>query len=376
MKKSLLLVLSMLVFLASCNQKKENSQIVIHSSGIPDSTFVYLNDSEKEMNVDSGYFVNNELVFTVEVNEPTGFFLIIPKSEKNEPSYAYIWKEADKKLLVNALNGNLTDAQIEGSDIYKQMDSLKSAKAPLKNKIDSMYTELRAMPSSEKEKRVSLWQEIEKQKKIFFDIDIDYIKNHPNELYSAILLNNQMRLQFTMEQTKEAYAFLSPEVKASKWGMRVKNYIDLNKSLQRGDQAVDFQLPDLNGKPIKLSDYKGKYVVLDFWASGCGPCRMESPFLRNAYERYHDKGLEILTISLDKNRHRWETAIQQDSIPWTTVSDLKGTDGDVPNTYGVFGFPTYFIIDPEGIVIDHFFGMGRIVPALNSIFEKKETQKQ
>src|SRR5690606_27287514 len=126
-----------------------------------------------------------------------------------------------------------------------------------------------------------------------------------------------------------------------------------DKSIKLGSQAPDFQQPDVDGEPVKLSDFKGRYVLVDFWASWCGPCRAENPNLLEAYNNYKDKGLNILAVSLDDNKGRaaWLKAIEDDGMPWVQVADLKGWNNEAAVLYGVRAVPQNYLIDPSGTII-------------------------
>ena len=110
-------------------------------------------------------------------------------------------------------------------------------------------------------------------------------------------------------------------------------------------------LPDLNGNMVSLSSFKGKYVLLDFWASWCGPCRGENPNVVAAYERFKGNNFTILGVSLDNKKDAWEQAIKEDGLTWTQVSDLKGWSSSAATLYAVQSIPSNFLIDPTGKII-------------------------
>jgi peroxiredoxin len=144
------------------------------------------------------------------------------------------------------------------------------------------------------------------------------------------------------------------------------------KPVSVGQKAQDFTIPGFDGKSIGLSDYKGKYVMLDFWASWCAPCRQENPNVVKQYNIYHSKGLNILGISLDDDKAKWQQAILADGLTWNHASSLKGFEGPVESIYQITAIPSNFIIDPNGIIVAKNITGAALEEFLNKTFNKPQ----
>jgi len=179
-----------------------------------------------------------------------------------------------------------------------------------------------------------------------------YIKAHPASFVAA----EQIKLLYSynpdVKAFDSAYNGLDQTVKQSVVGRKIAEMLATDKKTDVGQVAPDFTLADVNGNPLKLSDYaKGHVVLLDFWASWCGPCRGENPNVVKAYQAFHDKGFTVLGVSLDEKKEAWVKAIGDDHLNWGQVSDLKGWSSDVASLYGIRGIPMNYLLDKEGKIV-------------------------
>ncbi|MCW5914915.1 MAG: AhpC/TSA family protein [Chitinophagaceae bacterium] len=316
MNKVLLLLLISTIPISSFSQQQDKKfEIIGNVSGFSDSTYIQLFDFSSGANdvlMDSAQIIDNKFAFKGTINkEYQSVGLICQRNIK------VFWIESGV-IHFNAEKGKFDDAVITGSSMQDEENQL--------------YALVRKNPKNEK------------------NIGINYIKTHPNSLISG----NELQVFCTTwgkDTSKILYDGLTERVKQSEFGKKVYEYISLNKDIKVGDKFADFTLPDINGKNISLSDYKNKYVLLDFWGSWCAPCREENPNLVKTYNQFKNKGFDILGVSIETDKKWWLDAMRKDSIAWECVSDLKGQANKAALIYGIHYYPANFLIDPTGTII-------------------------
>jgi len=180
-----------------------------------------------------------------------------------------------------------------------------------------------------------------------------FILSNPDSYLSLLALYSVAGPSPDPSEVDPLYNSLSDRLKATETGKVLKKSLDALRNTAIGVTAPDFIQNDINGVPVKLSSFRGKYVLLDFWASWCGPCRQENPNVVKAYNKYKDKNFTILSVSLDKasGKADWLAAIQNDGLSWTQVSDLKFWNNEVAALYSITSIPANFLIDPNGKII-------------------------
>lgn len=316
---------------------------------------VYLNyQSEGKLHLDSTVVKNGQFSFKGSLNELSYARMVFDHENKGsywvlnmgDRFYFYLANETYKI----AVKDSLKKAVITGSPTQKAYAAyLSKIGGGFMNIIDSANQEMSkadtgAIPAIRK-KYDGKFAAMREKEKIF-------INGNPDSYFSIIALTDVSNTA-PMTEVEPLFNSLSEKVRNTTPGKEMKSRIVAIHTIKVGLKAPDFEQPDVNGKPVKLSDFRGKYVLVDFWASWCHPCREENPNLKKAYEALKDKGLEVLAVSLDdkQTRNAWIKAIETDGLPWLHVSDLKGWQNEVAVLYGIRAVPQNYLVDPEGKIV-------------------------
>lgn len=186
---------------------------------------------------------------------------------------------------------------------------------------------------------------------LYYKEQLQFVKMNPSSQVSLYLTQQAIGSNPDAAKGEPMFALLAPSLQNSEKGKELSELIELGRKTMQGKQALDFTQPDINGNPVTLSSFKGKYVLVDFWASWCAPCRSESPSLVKAYEKYRSKNFEILAVSLDESKEKWLKAISDDHYTWPQTGDMKGWENAAARAYAVQGIPFNVLLDPNGVII-------------------------
>ncbi len=356
-------LLLLLLLINACKEKQQTTLSgTIKKFG---SGEIYLIEASDEATIDTIKVENDKFNTTLNIKSPTFYMLNFGPNQKP----AFLILENGVTTIDYEMN-NFNSLKVKGGKEQDFYDKFLNENLAYFERMDSIGTVANEFAENEEMLNV-LKLEFLKADSIVKANQINFVKNNPNAVVSAFLAYNYLNQESekNYENAESLYKSLGQNVQQTYYGKKID---EIKKQLQNtsiGSKAPDFTLNDVNGKTVKLSDFKGKITLIDFWASWCGPCRRENPNVVATYKKYHDKGFEILGVSLDDSKEKWVDAIAKDGITWVQVSDFKGWESDVARLYGIEYIPSNILLDEEGKIIGKDLMGPNLDETLKNIFK-------
>lgn len=337
-------------FFISCSNQAGYS-LKVNIKDLPDGSKVflkYIDASNSPITVDSTFTSNGLANFKGSQNFPAMHYLFFENANGNIPVII-----ENASIEVAAQKDSLNAAKLSGSDQNTWFSEFVTTSQGFSERANGIATDLQNARANGKEAFIeSLREEYLELQEEAKSYEISFAAEHPGSLITVLLIERMFASKAVEElKIKELIEAITPEIKESDAGKKLMTLWEANLSTAIGSNAIDFSGPNPNGEIISLSNLKGKVTIIDFWAAWCKPCRAENPNVVAVYNQYHDKGLEIISISLDKKKEDWIAAIAADQMDWHHISSLAYFSDPIAKQYNINAIPATFILDENGTIV-------------------------
>lgn len=355
------------LFFAGCdNALQKDGYTVTGTINQPVDDYVYLQRKEKGVltTVDSVIPEGQKFRFTGDISFPEVYYLNVPATKSLVPFFL-----ENSEITIDLDVKNIDKTRISGSEPQNDYEGYLNALEKYDYEIKEAYTLSRNADNFGKADKVE-----------FYDSVIDATYENKRQFIKDFILTNNDKVvspyiafrnsyQFDLEELRMMRENFDESLKPSVDLALLDEYIGILTRVDIGQPFVTFAMQDTTGIYVPLADFIGEdYLLIDFWASWCGPCRRENPNLVSIYDDFHDKGFEILGVSFDTSKEKWMKAIEDDGLDWPQVSDLRGWDNAAGRLYGIRSIPANVLLDKDGYIIDRNLKGDDLRKKLEAIF--------
>ncbi|MCG2461357.1 AhpC/TSA family protein [Flavobacteriaceae bacterium F89] len=350
--KKILFVLGIVATLIACNESNKDFTVNGSISGdLENGTKVFLKkvgEQNRPVDIDTTTIEDGKFTFSGPAEKPEIHYIFIDKIRGNIP---FVMEKGT--IEVSAQKDSLSYAKLEGTvqnDLFAEY--IKGSRKISERAMHINEDMRKASMTKDTVTMASLRDEYFELQEEAQNFEAAYVKEHPDALISALIIERMVSdPNAPKENIQKLFDGLTPEIKATKPGKSVEEKLAQGKNTEIGAKAPDFSAPTPSGDQLALKDVLGKVTLIDFWAAWCKPCRAENPNVVKIYNKYHEKGLNIIGVSLDRTADDWKKAIDDDGLEWNHVSNVAYFDDAIAKLYNIQAIPATFLLDENGVIV-------------------------